>query len=208
MFRLDECFSLNAQKPEFGMKLQTMLCFVSVTPSLWYVMNELSFRLKHFAFVLHHSHWAAPTHDPTPFVTREDPHSFPPHHISARRSGRPSSWASRRSSPRGRGSWAVWKPRWSSWLPRRSLHRCSNTEHRTGRRNQKVKDERNTSGFGHSAGLWPASCAKIENVKRFIIRVHLQKPNTGRSLSQGAALHPLVVASCPNTTSLNSNIFI
>lgn len=106
---------------------------------------------------LRHSHWAAPTHDPAPSVRREDPHSFPPHRISARRSGRPSSWASRRSSPRGRGSWAVWKPHWSSWLPRHSLHRCSNTEHITGRRNQKVKDEWNTSGFTRSL-CWILAC--------------------------------------------------
>lgn len=50
------------------------------------------------------------------------------HRIAARRSDCPSSSASRRSSPRERGSWAVWTPRWRSWWPRRSSLRCNNTE--------------------------------------------------------------------------------
>jgi len=68
-------------------------------------------------------------------------------HIWVHRSGSPSSWASRRSFPRGRGSWAAWTPRWWSWWPRRSSPRCSSTGERERERDRDRERERFTVAF-------------------------------------------------------------
>lgn len=83
-----------------------------------------------------------------------------PYRISVHRSDCPSSSVSRRSSPRGRGSWEAWTPRWSSWWLRHLLLRCSNTRREKWRRKKSYLTGLFVFFWFHSVSLSPFTITK------------------------------------------------